>query len=69
MLFMNGLDGLKLEKRIFYNLAVKTSDNTAQTKKSKLLCNFVCAGNVSQNDDSLVPKDRDAFWRFKERNT
>lgn len=30
---MNGLDGLKLEKRISYNLAIKTSDNTAQTAK------------------------------------
>ena len=33
MLFMNGLDGLKLEKRISYNLPIKTSDNTAQTAK------------------------------------
>ena len=35
MLFMNGLDGLKLGKRILYNLAVKTSDNTAQTANTK----------------------------------
>lgn len=29
MLFMNGLNGLKLGKKAIYNLAVKTSDNAA----------------------------------------